>query len=266
MQSAGNRLGSAMIQFTDVSVRFGDRQVLKNISMTVPVGETLAILGGSGAGKTTILRLIEGLWQPDTGSIRIDGQEIVGLSEQQMTHVRNTMALVFQGAALFDSLTVRENVGYRLWDQGTLSEKTIESRIAESLHFVGLDDIVEAMPGELSGGMKKRVAIARALANHPRLILYDEPTAGLDPINTHIIKELIGRLHGQEHVTQIVVTHDIETAYQVADHLIMIHQGEKIFDGTVSELKTSTDERVQAFLHPGAVLSASDEGVYSAAR
>src|SRR5439155_685590 len=242
MQSPGNRLGSAMIQFTDVSVRFGDRQVLKNISMTVPVGETLAILGASGAGKTTILRLIEGLWQPDTGSIRIDGQEIVGLSEQQMTHVRNTMALVFQGAALFDSLTVRENVGYRLWDQGTLSEKTIESRIAESLHFVGLDDIVEAMPGELS------------------------PTAGLDPINTHIIKELIGRLHGQEHVTQIVVTHDIETAYQVADHLIMIHQGEKIFDGTVSELKMSSDERVQAFLHPDAVLSASDEGVYSAAR
>ena len=266
MQSAGNRLGSVMIQFTDVSVRFGDRQVLKDISMTVPYGETLAILGGSGAGKTTILRLIEGLWQPDTGSIRIDGQEIVGLSEQQMTHVRNTMALVFQGAALFDSLTVRENVGYRLWDQRTLSEKTIESRIAESLHFVGLDDIAEAMPGELSGGMKKRVAIARALASHPRLILYDEPTAGLDPINTHIVKELICRLHGQEHVTQIVVTHDVETAYQVADHLIMIHQGEKVFDGTVSELKMSTDERVQAFLHPDAVLPTSDEAVYSAAR
>src|SRR3989442_14757563 len=163
MQSEGNRLGSAMIQFTDVSVKFGDRQVLTNISMTVPFGETLAILGGSGAGKTTILRLIEGLWLPDTGSIRIDGQEIVGLSEQQMTHVRNTMALVFQGAALFDSLTVREIVGYRLWDQRTLREKTIESRIAESLHFVGLDDIAEAMPGELSGGMKKRVAIAREI-------------------------------------------------------------------------------------------------------
>jgi len=266
MQSAGNTLGSAMIQFTDVSVRFGERQVLKNISMTVPFGETLAILGGSGAGKTTILRLIEGLVQPDTGSIMVDGQEIVGLSEQQMTRVRNTMALVFQGAALFDSVTVRENVGYRLWDQGTLSEKTIESRIAESLHFVGLDDIAEAMPGELSGGMKKRVAIARALANHPRLILYDEPTAGLDPINTHIVKELICRLHGQEHVTQIVVTHDIETAYQVADHLIMIQRGEKIFDGTVAELKMSTDERVQAFLHPDAALSASAEGVYSAAR
>jgi phospholipid/cholesterol/gamma-HCH transport system ATP-binding protein len=255
-----------MIQFTDVSVRFGDRQVLKKILMTVPFGETLAILGGSGAGKTTILRLIEGLLQPDTGSIMIDGQEIVGLSEHQMTRVRNRMALVFQGSALFDSLTVRENVGYRLWEQGTLSEITIESRIAESLHFVGLDDIAEAMPGELSGGMKKRVAIARALASHPQVILYDEPTAGLDPINTHIIRELICRLHSKEHVTQIVVTHDIETAYQVADHLIMIHRGEKIFDGTVSELTTSNNNRVQAFLHPDAVLSASDEGVYSAAR
>src|SRR5207245_2767721 len=130
--------------------------------------------------------------------------------------VRNTIAFGFQGLALFDHLTGRENVGYRLWEQDVLSEKTIESRIAESLHFVGLDDIAEAMPGELSGGMKKRVAIARALASHPRLILYDEPTAGLDPINTHIIKELICRLHGQEHVTQIVVTHDVETAYQVA--------------------------------------------------
>ena len=266
MQSAGNRLSLVMIQFTDVSVRFGDRQVLKNISMTVPFGETLAILGGSGAGKTTILRLIEGLWQPDTGSIMIDGEEIVGLSEQRMTRVRSTMALVFQGSALFDSLTVRENVGYRLWEQDTLSETTIESRIAESLHFVGLDDIAEAMPGELSGGMKKRVAIARALASHPRLILYDEPTAGLDPINTHIIKELICRLHSQDHVTQVVVTHDVETAYQVADHLIMIHRGEKVFDGTVPALTTSADERVQAFLHPGAVQSASDEGVYSGVR
>ncbi|HZC67267.1 MAG TPA: ATP-binding cassette domain-containing protein, partial [Nitrospirales bacterium] len=230
--------------------------------MTVPFGETLAILGGSGAGKTTTLRLIEGLVQPDRGSIMIDGQEIVGLSEQQMTRVRNKMALVFQGAALFDSLTVLENVGYRLWEQGALSETTIESRIAESLHFVGLDDIAEALPAELSGGMKKRVAIARALASHPRLILYDEPTGGLDPINTHIIKELIGRLHSQDHVTQIVVTHDIETAYQVADHLIMIHRGEKIFDGTVPELKTSTVDRVQAFLHPDAVPSTLDDGVY----
>src|SRR5438309_4715876 len=135
MQSAGKRLDSAMIQFIDVSVRFGDRQVLEKFSMTVPFGETLAILGGSGAGKTTILRLIEELVQPDTGSIMIDGQELVGLSEQRMTRVRNTMALVFQGAALFDSLTVRDDVGYRLWVQGALSETTIECGIEESRDF-----------------------------------------------------------------------------------------------------------------------------------
>ena len=245
---------SAIINFQDVSLSFDKRRILHNISMKVLAGQTVVIVGASGSGKTTILRLILGLIHPDSGRIQIEGQEIVGLTEEQMTGIRAAMALVFQGAALFDSLTVGENVGYRLWEQGVMEEAAIEQRVIESLQFVGLD-IPEAMPAELSGGMKKRVAIARALSSRPQVILYDEPTAGLDPINTHIIKELICRLQREEHVTQVVVTHDIETAYRVADYLIMIYHGENIFHGTVDEIQASTDGRIQAFLHPAEVLT-----------
>lgn len=244
-----------MLEFQNVWLRFDGSTILKNISLKVLPGEVLVIVGGSGSGKTTILRLMVGLIHPDSGRILIEGRDIVGLSEPQLMDIRKNMALVFQGGGLFDSLTVRENVGYRLWEQGVLHEQAINRKVMESLRFVGLDDIADVMPAELSGGMRKRVAIARALASSSRVFLYDEPTAGLDPINTHIIKELICRLQDIEHVTQIVVTHDIETAYRVGDRLIMILHGEKIFDGTIAELKASPDERVQAFLRPDATLS-----------
>src|SRR5437867_9497539 len=157
---------SAIIDFQDVSLSFDKRRILHNISMKVLPGQTVVIVGASGSGKTTILRLILGLIHPDSGGIQIEGREIAGLTEEQMTGVRATMALVFQGAALFDSLTVGENVGYRVWEQGVMEESAIEQRVMESLQFVGLD-IPEAMPAELSGGMKKRVAIARALSSSP---------------------------------------------------------------------------------------------------
>lgn len=243
-----------MIRFANVSFRYANRQVLSNFTMDVPPGQTRVILGGSGGGKTTTLRLVLGLLKPESGSILVDGQEIVHFTEQQMVPIRAKMAMVFQGSALFDSLTVAENVGYRLWEEGVLEEEAIEQAVDESLRFVGLEDITHKMPAELSGGMKKRVAIARALACRPKIILYDEPTAGLDPTNTYLINQMICRLHSEEQITQVVVTHDLETAYRVADRLVMIQQGEKIFDGTPDELEAAKDPQIRSFLHPSAVL------------
>jgi len=245
-----------VIRFTNVCKMFHGRPVLKDFSLEIPSGHTVAILGGSGGGKTTVLRLILGLLRPDSGSIRIDGKEIVGLPERDMVPIRARMAMVFQGSALFDSLTVRGNVGYRLYEEQVFADDIIERKVVESLCFVGLEDTLEKMPAELSGGMKKRVAIARALACSPKVILYDEPTAGLDPINTHLITELICRLQKEERLTQVVVTHDLDTAYRIADRLIMVHRGEKLFDGTVDMLKIADDPRIRTFLRPQEVLTA----------
>ena len=238
-----------MIVLNSVDLTLGDRQVLKNVSFHVQTGETMVILGGSGSGKTTILRLMLGLHRPDCGLVRIDGQEISHLPERDLPRVRQHMAMVFQSAALFDSLTVRENVGYRLWEQGELDEAAINRIVEESLRFVGLQDIMDKMPAELSGGMRKRVGIARALASGAKILLYDEPTAGLDPINTCLISRLISRLKIKG-VTQVVVTHDLDTAARVADRIVMIDHGRIIFEGTPDELQKSAHPAVRGFLDP----------------
>lgn len=243
-----------MIAFTDVRLTLGDRLILKDVSFEVQPGETRVVLGGSGSGKTTLLRLVLGLYRPDRGSILVAGQDITGLPERDLFQVRQQMAMVFQDAALFDSLSVRENVGYRLWEQGLLSDEEIEQKALESLKFVGLDDILDKMPAELSGGMRKRVGIARALASGAKTLLYDEPTAGLDPINTCLIGRLILRLKAMG-VTQVVVTHDLETAYRVADRMILVVKGRLAFDGTPDELRRCERPEVRQFLDPGSLPS-----------
>ncbi|MBI4400352.1 MAG: ABC transporter ATP-binding protein [Nitrospirae bacterium] len=246
-----------MIALHAVSLTLGDRQVLKGVSFHTQPGETMVILGGSGSGKTTILRLILGLYRPDQGSIHLAGHDITALRERDLFEIRQQMAMVFQGSALFDSLTVRENVGYRLWEQGRLSDERIDQTVRESLQFVGLEDTIDKMPAELSGGMRKRVGIARALASGAKVLLYDEPTAGLDPINTCTINRLILRLKAKG-VTQVVVTHDLETAYRVADRIVMIHKGRIIFEGTPEGLQRSTAPAIRGFIEPGS-LSAERE-------
>lgn len=241
-----------MIALSGVWLTLGERPVLKDISFDVQAGQTKVILGASGSGKTTILRVILGLYRPERGSIRVDGQEISGLDERSLTRVRQNMAMVFQSAALFDSLTVRENVGYRLWEQGRLSDDVIEQTVQESLQFVGLADTIDKMPAELSGGMRKRVGIARALASGAKVLLYDEPTGGLDPINVCMISRLIVKLRAKG-ITQVVVTHDLDAAYRVADRIVMIQRGRVIFDGPPDGLRQSDDPAIRGFIDPGSL-------------
>ncbi|MEK6617982.1 MAG: ATP-binding cassette domain-containing protein [Nitrospirota bacterium] len=241
-----------MIVLKGVWLTLGERHVLQDVALDIHSGETGVIVGGSGSGKTTILRVILGLYRPDRGSIRVDGQEITTLQERDLPQVRQNMAMVFQSAALFDSLTVRENVGYRLWEQGRLSDDIIEQTVRESLQFVGLKDTLDKMPAELSGGMRKRVGIARALASGAKILLYDEPTGGLDPINTCMISQLIMRLKAKG-VTQVVVTHDLETAYRVADRIMMIQKGRVIFNGTPEGLRQSNNPAIRGFIDPGSL-------------
>jgi phospholipid/cholesterol/gamma-HCH transport system ATP-binding protein len=238
-----------MITLNRVDLTLGDRHVLTDVSFEVAAGETKVILGGSGSGKTTILRVILGLFRPDRGSVTIDGEDISTLPERRLPHIRQKMAMVFQGAALFDSLTVRENVGYRLGEQGRLSDEAIELIVRQSLQFVGLEDSIDNMPADLSGGMRKRVGIARALASGAKIILYDEPTAGLDPINAYAICHLLTQLKTKG-VTQVVVTHDLDLAFHVADRIVMIDEGRVIFQGAPGELCKRDDPAIRGFLDP----------------
>src|SRR5947199_8069646 len=235
------------IEFIDVEKSFGEMKVLNGISFGVEQGETFAILGPSGAGKTVTLTLAVGLLKPDAGRIIVDGQDITEMSERQLANVRRKVQLVFQSGALFDSLTVWENVAFPLSDSGH-TDADIESKVEEYLKLVEIEDLAGLMPSELSTGMKRAVAIARALAAQPEAILYDEPTTMVDPLMAHLLGNLIERLKQQLHLTSIVVTHDMRLAKKLADRVVFLNAGKAIFFGTMEEMERSTDPILQEFL------------------
>ena len=206
-----------MIEFRNVYKSFDDEMVLKAVSFNIKRGETKIILGESGSGKSTILKLILGLIQPDSGQIIIEGRDITQMTERELVTIRRNIGMVFQEGALFDSLSVRENVGYRLSEEGHLEDDEIDREVLQLLGFVGLEEAIDKMPADLSGGMKRRVGIARALVGTPKVVFYDEPTAGLDPITKRVIVELMIKLRDLEGVTSVFVTHDLQAASIIAN-------------------------------------------------
>ena len=237
-----------MIEIKQVDKSFGDKQVLKNVSLRVEDGETMALIGGSGSGKSTMLRLMIGLDRPTAGEIWIDGTEITQLSEEELDEVRLSMGMVFQYSALFDSMTVRDNVAFGLREHTDYDEEEIQEIVREKLSLVGLPGSEDMMPGELSGGMKKRVGRARALAFGPSIIFYDEPDSGLDPVMTRKIDDLIIETQKKLGVTSIVVTHDMESACLVADRIAMLYQGEIIAMEKTEDFRRLKDPRIREFL------------------
>ena len=237
-----------MIEIKQVDKSFGDKQVLKNVSLRVEDGETMALIGGSGSGKSTMLRLMIGLDRPTAGEIWIDGTEITQLSEEELDEVRLSMGMVFQYSALFDSMTVRDNVAFGLREHTDYDEEEIQEIVREKLSLVGLPGSEDMMPGELSGGMKKRVGLARALAFGPSIIFYDEPDSGLDPVMTRKIDDLIIETQKKLGVTSIVVTHDMESACLVANRIAMLYQGEIIAMEKTEDFRRLKDPRIREFL------------------
>jgi len=244
--------GATGIVMEKVCYSVGGRIILRDFDLTLQPGVNRTILGVSGVGKTTILKLILGLLRPDSGRISIDGEEIGSMGEQELVRARKHISIVFQGGALFDSMTVGENVGYRLFEEGVLSEAEIERIALEKLGFVGLENAIDLYPAELSGGMKKRVAIARALAADPDFIFFDEPTTGLDPIGVYNIQQLMLRLQ-QQGKTTLMVTHDMPTAFAVSDRFSFIHNGRLVFEGTRTEMEESLLPAIAEFFAPTSV-------------
>ena len=263
--------GAPVVVFDKVSLAFDEKVILESVSFTLIKGHTKVILGASGAGKSTILKLILGLLKPDRGVIWVNGERVDQMSESELMSVRADLGMVFQEGALFDSLTVRDNVGYKLYEELQWPEDRVDARVREVLGFIGLGEFIDRMPSELSGGQRRRVAIARAMAAKPRVLLYDEPTTGLDPITATTVDEEIIKLRDLEGVSSIVVTHQLRDAFFVATHtavreggalqilqadedkseeaeFIMLKDGGIIFEGPAGDLRRSSDPYLQTFL------------------
>ncbi|MEM0896633.1 MAG: ABC transporter ATP-binding protein, partial [Verrucomicrobiota bacterium] len=235
------------IVFEGVKKSFGEQKVLRGIDLHVHRDETLAVLGASGGGKSVILRHILGLEKPDEGTVRVDGTDITHLGERELAPVRRNIGVLFQNGALFDSMSVFHNVAFPLREAKVRDGAEIESRVRDSLEVVGLADQLEKMPANLSGGMRKRVALARAIVSRPHCVLYDEPTAGLDPVATTTIDDLILRLQREYEVCSVVVTHHLASARRIADRIAFLHEGKVRFLGTPAELDSSEDQVVRDF-------------------
>ncbi len=236
------------IQLENLRTAFGANTVLDGFSLEAKEGETLSIIGYSGAGKSVTLKHIIGLLRPDSGTVWVDGMNVMDLEQEELYELRRRVGYVFQFAALFDSMTIAENVAMGLRRIRNLDEGMIQDRVRRSLALVDLENVEEKLPSELSGGMKKRAGLARAIATEPKYLLYDEPTTGLDPVTTTVIDRLVVRMKEELGVTGIVVTHNLPSAYRVSDRIVMLHEGRVLAEGTPDEIRETTDPLVRGFI------------------
>ena len=243
-----------MIAVRDLRKTIGTQEILRGVDLSVARGETLAIIGRSGGGKSVLLKHLVGLMEPDSGEIWIDGQNIIGMNERELAAVRRKIGILFQSGALFDSMTVADNIAFPLREAGERDARVIRNKVGEILEVMEMPGQESKMPVNLSGGMKKRVGLGRAIIQRPSCVLYDEPTAGLDPVVSDSINRLIRRLQERFKITSVVVTHDMKSAFDVADHIAYLHEGRIYFYGTPAELEQSQDRIIQDFL-----LGRSDE-------
>jgi phospholipid/cholesterol/gamma-HCH transport system ATP-binding protein len=245
MNARNNKM---LFELQEVSKSFGKVKVLQQLDFGIEAGQTTVVIGPSGCGKTVMLKHLIMLLRPDRGRVFFDGGRIDNLTENKLVNVRRRCGFLFQGGALFDSQTVAENVAFPLWQHAKLSAREIARLVEEKLELVGMSQMGKRYPSELSGGQQKRVALARAIALSPEVILYDEPTTGLDPIRADTINELIIKLQRELQITSIVVTHDMHSTYRIADRIVMLSQGRIIVDGTTEQIRNSTDKAVQRFV------------------
>lgn len=250
-----------MIEIIELHKSFGKNHVLRGVNLKIDKGESVVVLGGSGSGKTVLLRQIIGLLKPDKGTVMIDGIEISKLNENELNEFRKKFGMLFQSSALFDSMSVWENVGFGLKQHTKLHDAEIKEIAREKLGLVGLVGVEDIMPSELSGGMRKRVGLARAIAIEPEILLYDEPTTGLDPIMADAINDLIIEMREKLNITSIAITHDIKSAYKIADRIAMLYNGIIIETGTPNEIKNTSNPVVRQFIEGSAVGPIVLEGV-----
>lgn len=250
-----------MIEIIDLHKSFDKKHVLRGVNLCVEKGESMVIIGGSGSGKSVLIKHVIGLLKPDKGKVLVDGVDVTALKENALYELRKKFGMLFQAGALFDSMRVWENVGFALLRQKKLSEKKVKSIAIEKLRMAGLTGVEDLMPSELSGGMKKRVGLARAIAHDPEILLYDEPTAGLDPIMADAINDLIVEMKKHLQITSIAITHDMNSAYKIADRIAMLYEGKIIEVGTPDEIRNSKNPIVCQFIKGSAIGPIKVEGL-----